>query len=256
MDFSDLGKMKEMMGQAKLMQEQMEKKLAATVVEASSGGGVVTVRMNGKKEVLRIKIEPTAMGSSASDLELLEDLIAAAVNEAGRRADEAMKSSVAGMMGGLGLPDLPGLRLGGWIRSRPNSSRFAEPMARLIEELRKLPGIGTKSAQRLAFHVLRSSSEDADALAQAIKELKAASAALLGVQQHHGCRSLRILLECGEESASGLRGGRADEYCDNRKDAELQRGVSRVAWDAFADWGRGAGAVADCESADSAWRSG
>ena len=109
MDFSDLGKMKEMLGQAKQMQEQMERKLAETVVEASSGGGVVTVRMNGKKEVLRLKIEPTAMGSSASDLELLEDLIAAAVNEAGRRADEAMKSSVAGMMGGLGLPDLPGL---------------------------------------------------------------------------------------------------------------------------------------------------
>jgi nucleoid-associated protein EbfC len=109
MDFPDLNKMKEMMGQAKQMQEQMEQKLAATVVEASSGGGVVTVRMNGKKEVLRVKIEPTAMGSTAGDLELLEDLIAAAVNEAGRRADEAMKSSVAGMMGGLGLPDLPGL---------------------------------------------------------------------------------------------------------------------------------------------------
>src|ERR1700736_2161214 len=109
MDFSDLAKMKEMMGQAKQMQEQMERKLAETVVEASTGGGVVTVRMNGKKEVLRLKIEPTALGSSTSDLELLEDLIAAAVNEAGRRADEAMKSSVAGMMGGLGLPDLPGL---------------------------------------------------------------------------------------------------------------------------------------------------
>ena len=109
MDFPDLSKMKEMMGQAKQMQEQMEKKLAATVVEASSGGGVVTVRMNGKKEVLRVKIEPTAMGSTASDLELLEDLIAAAVNEAGRRADEAMKSSMSGTMGGLGLPDLPGL---------------------------------------------------------------------------------------------------------------------------------------------------
>jgi DNA-binding YbaB/EbfC family protein len=109
MDFSDLSKMREMMGQAKQMQEQMEQKLAATVVEASSGGGVVTVRMNGKKEVLRIKIEPTAIGSSASDLELLEDLIAAAVNEAGRRADEAMKSSVAGMMSGLGLPNLPGM---------------------------------------------------------------------------------------------------------------------------------------------------
>jgi nucleoid-associated protein EbfC len=109
MNLSDLGKMKEMMGQAKQMQEQMERKLAETVVEASSGGGVVTVRMNGKKEVLRIRIEPSAIGSSGSDLELLEDLIAAAVNEAGRRAEEAMKSSVAGMMGGLGLPDIPGL---------------------------------------------------------------------------------------------------------------------------------------------------
>ena len=108
MDFSDLGKMKEMMGQAKQMQEQMERKLSETVVEASSGGGVVTVRMNGKKEVLRLKIEPSAVGSAGSDLELLEDLITAAVNEAGRRADDAMKSSVAGMMGGLGLPGLGG----------------------------------------------------------------------------------------------------------------------------------------------------
>src|SRR3984885_4665544 len=109
MNLSDLGKMKDMLGQAKQMQEQMEKKLAETVVEAASGGGVVTVRMNGKKEVLRVRIESSAIGSSGSDLELLEDLIAAAVNEAGRRAEEAMKSSVAGMMGGLGLPDIPGL---------------------------------------------------------------------------------------------------------------------------------------------------
>ena len=104
MNFSDLGKMKEMMSQAKVMQEQMERKLSETVVEAESGGGMVHVRMNGRKEVLRIKIEPTAMGANASDIELLEDLITAAVNEAGRRADEAMKSSVQGMMGGLDLP--------------------------------------------------------------------------------------------------------------------------------------------------------
>ena len=52
-------------------------------------------------------------------------------------------------------------------------SRFAEPVARLIEELRKLPGIGAKSAQRLAFHILRSSTEDADALSDAVRELKA-----------------------------------------------------------------------------------
>jgi len=106
MDFSDLAKMKEMMGQARQMQEQMERKLSETVIEASSGGGVVTVRMNGKKEVLRLKIEPSAVGSAGSDLELLEDLVVAAVNEAGRRADEAIKASVAGMMGGLNLPGI------------------------------------------------------------------------------------------------------------------------------------------------------
>ena len=70
---------------------------------------MVSVRMNGSKEILRLKIEPTAMGSNAGDIELLEDLITSAVNEAGRRADEAMKSSVAGMMGGLNLPNIPGL---------------------------------------------------------------------------------------------------------------------------------------------------
>ena len=106
MNFSDLGKMKDMMSQAKAMQEQMEQKLQQTVVEAQAGGGMVTVRMNGRKEVLRLKIEPTAMGSNASDLELLEDLLTAAINDAGRRADEAIKSSVAGMMGGLNLPGL------------------------------------------------------------------------------------------------------------------------------------------------------
>jgi DNA-binding YbaB/EbfC family protein len=105
-DLKDIGKMKEMMSQAKQMQEQMEQKLSATVVEAEAGGGMVHVRMNGRKELLRLKIEPTVMGSNASDIELLEDLITSAVNEAGRRADEAMKSSVSGMMSGLNLPGL------------------------------------------------------------------------------------------------------------------------------------------------------
>jgi len=106
MDFSNLGKMQEMMAQARQMQEQMDQKLAETVVEAETGGGMVRVRMNGKKEVLRLKIEPTALGATTGDIELLEDLIAAAVNEAGRRADEAAKSSVAGLMGGLKIPGL------------------------------------------------------------------------------------------------------------------------------------------------------
>ena len=102
----DFGKMQDMLQQAQAMQSQMEEKLSATVVEAQSGGGVVTVRMNGRKEVLRLKIEPSAVGSAGSDLELLEDLITAAVNEAGRKADAAMQSSVSGMMGGMNLPGL------------------------------------------------------------------------------------------------------------------------------------------------------
>ncbi len=106
MNFSDLGKMKEMMSQAREMQAQMEQKLLETIVEAETGGGMVSVRMNGKKEILRLKIEPTALGASTGDIELLEDLIAAAVNEAGRRADEAKNDTVAGLMGGLKLPGL------------------------------------------------------------------------------------------------------------------------------------------------------
>ena len=106
MNFSDLAKMKDMMSQAKVMQEQMEHKLSSTVVEAEAGAGMVRARMNGKKELLSLTIEPTAMGSNAADIELLQDLILAAVNEAGRRVDEAVKQSVAGMMGGLDLPGL------------------------------------------------------------------------------------------------------------------------------------------------------
>jgi DNA-binding YbaB/EbfC family protein len=98
-----------MLGQAQHMQEQMEQRLAATVVEATSGGGAVTVKMNGKKQVLSLKIDPSAvagLGSNVADIEMLEDLIVAALNEASRRADESMQSGLSGMLGGLGLPGL------------------------------------------------------------------------------------------------------------------------------------------------------
>ncbi len=101
MDLSDLAKMKDMLSQATAMQQEMEEKLSETVVEAQSGGGVVTARMNGRKELLRLKISPTVMGSTPADLELLEDLITAAINEAGRKADDAMKSSTANLLGNL-----------------------------------------------------------------------------------------------------------------------------------------------------------
>ena len=101
-----------MLGQAQEMQQQMEQRLATTVVEAPSGGGAVTVKMNGKKQVLSLKIDPSAVsslissagGADAADIEMLEDLIVAALNEAGRRADESLQSGLSGMLGGLNLP--------------------------------------------------------------------------------------------------------------------------------------------------------
>jgi len=102
-------KMQEMLSQAREMQEQMQQKLSQTVVEASSGGGAVSVKLNGQKQVLKITIDPSAvlgLSGNAADVEMLEDLVMAAFNEAGRRADEAMKSSLSGMLGGLNLPDL------------------------------------------------------------------------------------------------------------------------------------------------------
>ena len=102
-------KIKEMLSQASEMQEEVQRKLSQTVVEGSSGGGAVTATMNGKKQLLKIKIDPSAVMSlsgSQADVEMLEDLVVAAVNEAGRKADDAIQSSVQGALGGLKIPGL------------------------------------------------------------------------------------------------------------------------------------------------------
>jgi len=102
-------KIPEMLSQANQMQEEIQRKLGETVVEGTSGGGAVTATMNGKKELLKIHIDPSAvigLGGAQPDVEMLEDLVVAAVNAAGRHADEAIKSSVQGMLGGLKIPGL------------------------------------------------------------------------------------------------------------------------------------------------------
>ena len=93
--------LQQLMSQAKQQYEVLQKKMEQTVVEASSGGGSVTVKMDGRKQVLNIKIDPEA--AKAGDVEMLQDLITAAVNEAGRKVDAAMQSTMGGMLGGLGL---------------------------------------------------------------------------------------------------------------------------------------------------------
>jgi DNA-binding YbaB/EbfC family protein len=92
-----------MMKQAQQMQQKMQEEVAAIRVEASAGGGMISVKMDGHKNVLAVKIDPEVAG----DIEMLQDMMMAAVNEAGKKVDEEAQSKMGGMLGGLGLP--PGL---------------------------------------------------------------------------------------------------------------------------------------------------
>jgi DNA-binding YbaB/EbfC family protein len=95
--------LQEMMKQAQQMQEDMQREMQRIRVDATAGGGVVSVAMNGAKELVDLKIDPDAVKSG--DVEMLQDLIIAAVNEASRKADEAMKGKLGSKLGGMGLPD-------------------------------------------------------------------------------------------------------------------------------------------------------
>ncbi|MCR4375543.1 MAG: YbaB/EbfC family nucleoid-associated protein [Acidobacteria bacterium] len=98
-----------MMKQAQQMQERLQKQMAEMRVEASAGGGMVTVTVSGHKQLLAIKLDPEVV--SKEDVEMLQDLIVAAANDASRKVDEALASQMQGqiqaMTGGMGLPGLP-----------------------------------------------------------------------------------------------------------------------------------------------------
>jgi len=94
----------QMMKQAQEMQERLQKQMADLRVEASAGGGMVTVVVNGAKQLQSITIDPEVV--SKDDVTMLQDLILAAVNDAQRKADEEMSRSMNGMMGGLKIPGL------------------------------------------------------------------------------------------------------------------------------------------------------
>lgn len=103
-----LGNFGDMMSQAKKMQDQMavmHEELARQEVTGTAGGGMVTVTMNGKQEPLRVKIDPQVV--SADDVEMLEDLVLAAFNEARKNSNELMEAAIKKVTGGLPIP--PGL---------------------------------------------------------------------------------------------------------------------------------------------------
>jgi len=98
------GDPRKMMKQLQQAQERMQAEIAALVVAATAGGGVVKVEMDGQKQLLSLKIDPEVV--SKDDLDMLQDLVLAAVNEAGRKVDEAVKEKVAGLTGGLKIPGM------------------------------------------------------------------------------------------------------------------------------------------------------
>ena len=103
MKFPGGGNLQNMMKQAQVMQQRLQEEIAAIRVEATAGGGMVTVGLDGHKNCLSVKIDPEAAG----DAEMLGDMIMAAFNEAARKVDEQSQKKTQGMLGGLGLP--PGM---------------------------------------------------------------------------------------------------------------------------------------------------
>jgi len=97
------GNMQAMMKQAQQMQERMQEEIAQIRVEASAGGGMVTIKMAGHKNVLGVKIDPEVAG----DVEMLQDMVLAACNEAAKKVDQETQQKTSAMLGGLGLP--PGM---------------------------------------------------------------------------------------------------------------------------------------------------
>lgn len=97
------GNMQAMMNQAKQMQDKMAQEIAQIRVEASAGGGMVSVKMDGNKNLLSVKIDPEVAG----DVEMLQDMVLAACNEAVKKVEESAKQKMGGLLGGLGLP--PGM---------------------------------------------------------------------------------------------------------------------------------------------------
>src|SRR5579862_3159629 len=94
----------QLMKQAQQMQEKLQKQMETTVIEATAGGGMVSVKMNGQKQLLSVQIEPEVF--SGGDKDMLQDLIVAAVNEGIRKVEETMQSQLGSLAGGLKIPGL------------------------------------------------------------------------------------------------------------------------------------------------------
>ena len=160
--------MQQMLKQVQKMQADMaraQEELAAAEVEASAGGGMVTVRVSGALVVKEIRIDPAAI--DPDDPELLvrhgarRGQRGAARGAGARGPEDGRRDRAASTSARSAASDCPAFE-----------RAYAPPIQRLVTELSKLPGIGNRTAQRLAFHILRAADADAAALAPAIREVK------------------------------------------------------------------------------------
>ena len=166
------GNMNNLMKQAQKMQKQMEenqKALEEKEFTATAGGGAVEVTISGKKEVTKVKISEDAV--DPDDVEMLEDLIMAATNEALRKVEDEAAKAMGKLAGGLGSM--------GARRNRPNGRCRASSPTRTLTNVPAtspcgppMPGIGVKTAQRLAFHIMNMPADQAKRLADSITEAK------------------------------------------------------------------------------------
>ncbi|MFZ0962518.1 MAG: YbaB/EbfC family nucleoid-associated protein [Terriglobia bacterium] len=101
---ANMQQMQQILKQVQQFQEQLQRQLDELVVEATAGGGMVSVKMNGQKQLHEVRIDPEVFASQ--DLEMLQDLILVAVNEASRKVDEQMSSQMGSLAGGLNIPGL------------------------------------------------------------------------------------------------------------------------------------------------------
>jgi hypothetical protein len=101
------GDPRKLMKQLQQQQERIQQEIAALEIEASSGGGMVSVVLDGEKRVKSLRIDPEVV--SKDDVEMLQDLVVAAINEAARRVDEAVKEKIGALTAGLKIPGLPGM---------------------------------------------------------------------------------------------------------------------------------------------------
>ena len=228
--------MQQMLKQAQKMQQDMlaaQEALKDEVVAASAGGGMVTVKVTGDLVVKSITIDPEAV--DPDDVELLQDMVLAAINEGSARPRSSPQRSSAGSP--AGWRRRPGRPRPPWSRPLADRDRsvYAPPVQRLITELSKLPGVGGRTAQRLTFHLLRASDEEALALADAITRGQGADRPLRDVLQPRRRPALPDLRRRAPRPRGHLRRRRALGRDLDRAHARVQRSLPRARGSAVAD---------------------